>query len=103
MPGEGTQTMTSQPDDAVGVLRSLWAAPESTVELDADCGPTKVCKNMELVSFDGLAEPGSDLGQAWRQKLAREGKLSTSGGSIRDLVLGAGGLGSADLGAKDAH
>jgi hypothetical protein len=43
---------------------------------------------MQAVSFDGLAEPGSDLRQAWREKLAREGKLSTSGGSIRDLLLG---------------
>jgi hypothetical protein len=43
---------------------------------------------MQSVSFDGLAEPGSDLGSAWREKLAREGKLSTSGGSIRDLILG---------------
>ena len=43
---------------------------------------------MEDVSFDGLAEPGSDLGAAWRDQLRREGKLSTSGDSIRDLVLG---------------
>jgi hypothetical protein len=43
---------------------------------------------MTGVSFDGLAEPGSDLGAAWRDKLAREGKLSTSGQSVRDLVLG---------------
>jgi hypothetical protein len=29
------------------------------------------------------------LRQAWRERLQREGKLNTSGGSIRDLVLGA--------------
>jgi hypothetical protein len=39
------------------------------------------------VTFDGFAEPGSDIGAAWRAKLAREGKLNTSGESIRDLVL----------------
>ena len=43
---------------------------------------------MKDVSFDGMAEPGSDLGAAWRERLRREGKLSTSGGTIRDLVLG---------------
>ena len=43
---------------------------------------------MKDVSFDGFAEPGSDLREAWRERLEREGKLSTAGGSIRDLVLG---------------
>jgi hypothetical protein len=40
------------------------------------------------VTLDGFAEPGTDLRTAWRERLQREGKLSTSGGSIRDLVLG---------------
>ena len=82
MPGEVEATRE--------VLRSVWAMDDSTVELDEDCGPTKSCRNMKHVTFDGLAEPGSDLGAAWRDKLAREGKLSTSGGSIRELVLGRG-------------
>ena len=43
---------------------------------------------MKGVTFDGYAEPGSDLGSAWRDKLAREGKLRTDGESLRDLVLG---------------
>ena len=69
--------------------RAVWAAQgESSADLDEDCSPTKSCKNMQTVSFDGLAEPGTDLRGAWRDKLAREGKLSTAGGSIRDLVLG---------------
>jgi hypothetical protein len=85
--------MTHEPDEAVDVLRSVWAAEAQTagsasVDLDDDCGPTKACKNMQLVSFDGMAEPGSDLRQAWRERLEREGKLDTSGGSIRDLILG---------------
>ena len=42
---------------------------------------------MKDITFDGYAEPGSDLGSAWRERLKREGKLSTSG-SVRDLVLG---------------
>jgi hypothetical protein len=45
---------------------------------------------MKDVTFDGYAEPGSDLGTAWRAKLEREGKLSASGGSLRELVLGRG-------------
>jgi hypothetical protein len=76
-------------DQARDVLHAIWAAEErGSGDLDEDCSPTKVCKNMRTVSFDGLAEPGSDLTDAWRERLAREGKLSTSGGSIRDIVLG---------------
>ena len=81
--------MADEQDDAVEVLRSVWAVDGvSSADLDDDCGPNKACKNMADVSFDGLAEPGSDLGAAWRDKLRREGKLSASGDSIRDLVLG---------------
>jgi hypothetical protein len=81
--------MTHEPDDAVQVLRAVWAAEgKSSAGLDEACGPTKSCKNMQHVSFDGLAEPGTDLRGAWRERLQREGKLNTSGGSIRDLVLG---------------
>ena len=81
--------MGYQPDEAVEVLRAVWAADgQSAADLDDDCGPTKNCKNMKDVTFDGMAEPGSDLGAAWRDRLRREGKLSTAGGSVRDLVLG---------------
>jgi hypothetical protein len=81
--------MAYQPDEAVDVLRAVWGADgQGSQELDEACGPAKNCKNMKDVSFDGLAEPGSDLRGAWRERLRREGKLSTSGGSIRDLVLG---------------
>ena len=81
--------MTEQPTDGAEVLRSVWAAEGTTsAALDDDCGPTKPCKNMKDITFDGFAEPGSDLRQAWRSKLEREGKLSTTGHSIRDLVLG---------------
>ncbi len=68
------------------VLRALWQAEGQ--ELDEDCTPEnrRACKNMKDVSFDGFAPAGSDLGQAWRDKLEREGKLSK--GSLRDLVMG---------------
>jgi hypothetical protein len=81
--------MTAQSDDAREVLRAVWsAAGETGAALDDELPAKKVCKNMKDVSFDGLAEPGSDLREAWRDRLAREGKLNTSGHSIRDLVLG---------------
>ena len=76
-------------DEAVEVLRTVWAAGgQQPADLDEACGPQKTCRNMKDVSFDGMAEPGTDLSAAWRERLRREGKLSTSGGSIRDLVLG---------------
>lgn len=78
-----------QSDEAVEVLRAIWAAEAQGAEdLDETVGSQKVCRNMKDVTFDGFAEPGSDLREAWRDKLAREGKLSTTGSSIRDLVLG---------------
>jgi hypothetical protein len=81
--------MGDHADDALDVLRAVWAADESgRAELDEDCGPTKSCRNMRDVTFDGYAEPGTDLSGAWREKLAREGKLRAPGESIRDLVLG---------------
>jgi len=85
--------MSDQHDDAVEVLRAVWAADgASSADLD-ELRPAKVCKNMKHVSFDGMADPGSDLREAWRERLAREGKLSTSGGSIRDLVFGSSNSG----------
>lgn len=81
--------MGHQPDDAVEVLRAVWAADgQDGADLDEACGPQKPCKNMKHVGFDGLAEPGTDLRTAWRERLAREGKLNSSGGTVRDLVLG---------------
>jgi hypothetical protein len=80
--------MRNEPDEAVEALRVVWAAEGvSGDDLDAE-GAAKVCKNMKDVSFDGMAEPGTDLTEAWKDRLRREGKLSESGGSIRDLVLG---------------
>jgi hypothetical protein len=81
--------MAYQPDDAVDVLRAVWAADATSGRnLDEACGPAKSCRNMKDVSFDGMAEPGTDLGAAWRERLRREGKLSTSGTTLRELVFG---------------
>jgi hypothetical protein len=72
------------------VLRAVWAAnTEAALAVDEDCSPTKQCKNTRDINFDGFAEPGTDLRTAWRDRLAREGKLNQSGGTVADLVLGA--------------
>ena len=86
----GRPTYSEDMEEPQKVLRALWQAEGQ--EFDADCAPgsdlgsSKVCKNMKDVTFDGFAPAGSDLGQAWRDKLEREGKLST--GSLRDIVMG---------------
>ena len=80
--------MTDKSEDAREILREVFNAQgDASAVLDEECSPTKTCRNMVGVTFDGYAEPGSDIGAAWRQKLAREGKLNTSGESIRDLIL----------------
>jgi hypothetical protein len=81
--------MTRQSDEALEVLRGVWDGQgQSKADLDAACGPKKVCKRMVDVGFDGMAGEDGDLRAAWRAKLQREGKLSTEAGSIRDLVFG---------------
>ncbi len=76
-------------ESAPTIITDMWSTPrENQFLVDEDCSPTKTCKNMVGVSFDGLAEDGSDPAQAWRRQLEREGKLATT--SLRDLVLGAG-------------
>lgn len=95
--------MTYQPDEAVDVLRSVWAADgTSRDDLDEACGPAKVCRNMRDFSFDDMADEGADLGETWRERLRREGKLSTSG-SLRDLVMGSGGAVKGPSGAGPAE
>ncbi|MFM8896937.1 MAG: hypothetical protein ACKOE2_16615 [Actinomycetales bacterium] len=74
-------------DETVDVLRGIWQQTAADgLDLDGDCSPNKACRNMKDVSFDGFAEEGVDLATAWRDKLAREGKLGN--GSVADLVFG---------------
>jgi len=81
--------MSSNTEDALDVLRSVWSAQGQTAEdVEEACGDTKACKRMADVGFDGLAEEtDGDLRLAWRTQLAREGKLNPDAGSVRDLVL----------------
>jgi hypothetical protein len=80
--------MSLNDETTAEVLQSVWMVSHDHSDLDEDCSPTKPCRNMRGVTFDGYAEEGADIGAAWRAQLAREGKLKTDGGSIRDLVLG---------------
>ncbi len=80
--------MTVHDDSTADVLDSVWMVNHDHFHLDEDCSPSKPCRNMKGVTFDGYADEGADIGAAWRAQLAREGKLSTSGETIRDLVLG---------------
>ena len=70
------------------VLSNVWDNAEQA-NIDADCSPTKVCRNAREFTFEGIADEGEDLGTSWRNLLQREGKLSTEvAPSIRDLILG---------------
>jgi hypothetical protein len=80
--------MTAEQDEALEVLRAVWRGKgQAAADLDAE-GEGKSCKRMTDVGFDGFGEGAPDLKAAWRQTLAREGKLRPEGGSVRDLVLG---------------
>ena len=81
--------MSAESAEALNVLREIWRGQGQTAaELDQECGE-KTCKRMDDagVGFDDFA-PDGDRAAAWRATLAREGKLSHSRGSVRDLVLG---------------
>jgi uncharacterized protein (DUF2147 family) len=86
---EGMSVMSAESAEALDVLREIWRGQGQTAtDLDDDCGE-KTCKKMDDagVGFDNFA-PDGDKAAAWRATLAREGKLSRSGGSVRDLVMG---------------
>lgn len=79
--------MSEDSQDAGEVLRAVWqGTPGAMQDLEAECSPTKACRNMKDITFDGYAEEGGDVRTAWRNTLAKEGKLG--GGSLADLVFG---------------
>ncbi len=81
--------MTPDSDHTDDVTHTMWSSADAAESsLHEDCNPNRVCRNAREFSFDGFAEEGGDVPAAWRETLAREGKLNTSGDSIRDLVLG---------------
>ena len=81
--------MTGRSEEALEVLREIWAASGQDGEaLAEELGPAKSCKNMQNVSFDGMAGSDGDLRSAWRDRLRREGKLSSGSGTVADLIGG---------------
>ena len=82
--------MSAESAEAVDVLREVWRSTgQSAADLDDSC--EKSCKRMTDagVGFEDFAgQTDEDRIEAWRSRLEREGKLSRSGGSVRDLVLG---------------
>ncbi|MGH3765292.1 MAG: hypothetical protein ACRDTX_09105 [Pseudonocardiaceae bacterium] len=93
---ESTASLTDDGKEALSALRGIWKAQNQTsADLDEACGNTTACRSMEAVGFHGLEDEsdkptqsvGNNLRAAWKNKLEREGKLST-GTSVRDLVLG---------------
>jgi hypothetical protein len=80
--------MSREPEETLEVLREVWSAQgQTTADLDEAGGHGKSCKRMADVGFGDLADDDGDLRAAWRDRLAREGKLKP-GSSLRDLVLG---------------
>jgi hypothetical protein len=78
--------MSLESEQAAATLRGIWQhTPEAVADLETECSPTKVCRNMKDITFDGYATDGEDMATAWRNTLAREGKLS--GNSLADLVF----------------
>ncbi len=89
MSEESGTNPTGNAESTRDVLTSVWQSQgDPAATLDDECSPTKVCRNMQGIDFSGFAEGDTDIRDAWRNRLAREGKLSESGQSIRDLVLG---------------
>jgi hypothetical protein len=81
--------MSAGSDEALQVLREIWHSSGQTLaDVDSEVGEAKSCKRMTDagVGFDDFAAGGEDLRAAWRERLAREGKLSSEG-SLRDLVM----------------
>ncbi len=80
--------MSAGQDEALEVMRAVWRGQGQAAADLADGPEGKSCKRMSDVGFEEFGEGAAELRQAWRDRLAREGKLSPAGGSVRDLVLG---------------
>jgi hypothetical protein len=82
--------MDAEHAEALEVLREVWRSQGQTAASLEDTSCEKSCRRMTDagVGFEDFAGgQDGDLAGAWRARLEREGKLSRSGGSVRDLVL----------------
>jgi hypothetical protein len=83
--------MSAEPAEALDVLRNVWRSNgQGADDLVDPSAEQKSCKRMADagVGYEDFAAGEQDLNAAWRATLEREGKLSRSGGTIRDLVMG---------------
>jgi len=84
--------MSADPAEVLDVLRNVWRSQGQTAaDLVDPSGEQKSCKRMAEagVGYEDFAAGEEDLTAAWRARLEREGKLNRSGGTVRDLVMGA--------------
>ncbi|MEX0705115.1 MAG: hypothetical protein WD041_00710 [Nitriliruptoraceae bacterium] len=82
--------MDARINESRTVLRTLWESRgDPEVAVDEECSPTRICRNMQGITFDGYADDDTDPMTAWREQLVREGKFDPSAGTVRDLVFDA--------------
>jgi len=49
--------MSEETTQAAEAIRSIWQGnPATMAELDDECNPNKVCRNMKDVSYDGFGD-----------------------------------------------
>jgi hypothetical protein len=83
----------AEKSEAREVLQAVWTSTsQGAADLD-DCDTGQACRKMTDAGvgyddFGGATEEAR--ASSWRARLEREGKLSSSGGSLRDLVFGTG-------------
>lgn len=76
-------------DDPAGVLRSIWqVGDDDGSDVETLAGNSATCRNLKDVTFEDMVAQGTDLRTAWREQLARDGKLNTSAETIGDIVAG---------------
>jgi hypothetical protein len=82
--------LTPNTEEGLEALRGIWEAQGRTVasiEEACDTPNAKQCRNAVHMTYDGYAEEGEDVRDAWHDRLAKEGKIK--GSSLADLILGA--------------
>jgi hypothetical protein len=86
---ETQSDLTPNSMESLEALRGIWEAQGQTVASIGEVCDTpkkKTCRNADQMTFEGYAEEGGDVREAWRGHLARDGK--SKGGSLADLILG---------------
>jgi hypothetical protein len=56
----------SENETPLSILRDIWSQSDMS-ELDAECNPNKICRNMQDINVEITVE-------AWREQLKKDGK-----------------------------